>query len=183
ELETAVERFSVLHTAEHLLEREIRSYRERSQAPLLARAQELFRTLTLGSFESLQTDEEKGRDVLKARRPSGELVPVGMSGMSEGTAYQLYLALRIATVERSIRGVEPMPFLADDLFTTFDDDRTRAGLEVLAELGRSTQVVVFTHHRPVVESARELGLGEALDVIELESEVERETRQSGASAG
>lgn len=178
ELADGAERYATLTVAEHLLEREVRRYRESTQGPLLRRAEELFRRLTVGAFTGLRTDELKGDDVLVGVRPGGEAVPVGEEGMSEGTADQLYLALRIATVEASIRGVEPMPFLADDLFTTFDDDRARAGLEVLAELGESTQVIVFTHHLPLLEAARSLGLGEALDVIELDAEVEREARQA-----
>ena len=70
-----------------------------------------------------------------------------------------------------------MPFVADDLFVHFDDARTAAGLEVLAELGRSTQVILFTHHERVVELARALDLGSELDVLELAAEHEREAKR------
>ena len=49
-------------------------------------------------------------------------------------------------VEQSIAAGVRMPFLADDLFVNFDDDRAAAGLRVLAELAASTQVLFFTHH-------------------------------------
>ncbi len=39
-----------------------------------------------------------------------------------------------------------LPFLADDLFIDFDDDRACGGSEVLAEPARTTQVLFFTHH-------------------------------------
>ena len=39
-----------------------------------------------------------------------------------------------------------LPFLADDLFVNFDDERSGAGFRVLAELAKSTQVLFFTHH-------------------------------------
>jgi uncharacterized protein YhaN len=35
------------------------------------------------------------------------------------------------------------------LLVHFDDDRSVATLKLLAELGRSTQVLLFTHHRSV----------------------------------
>ena len=49
-----------------------------------------------------------------------------------------------------------MPFVVDDILVGFDDHRTKVCLEVLAELAASTQVLVFTHHRRVVELAENL---------------------------
>jgi uncharacterized protein YhaN len=49
-----------------------------------------------------------------------------------------------------------MPFVVDDILIGFDDNRTRICLEVLAELAVSTQVLLFTHHRRVLELAGEL---------------------------
>ena len=47
-----------------------------------------------------------------------------------------------------------MPFIADDLFITSDEERTLPGIKALAELGKRTQVLLFTHHNYVVEAAR-----------------------------
>ena len=66
--------------------------------------------------------------------------------MSEGTTDQLFLALRLAAVEQSVASGIRLPFLADDLFVNFDDERSQAGFRVFAELARSTQVLFFTHH-------------------------------------
>jgi hypothetical protein len=71
---------------------------------------------------------------------------VKVDGMSDGTVDQLFLALRIAAVEDSIEHGVCVPFLADDLFINFDDERAAVGLEILAELARKTQVLFFTHH-------------------------------------
>jgi uncharacterized protein YhaN len=47
-----------------------------------------------------------------------------------------------------------MPFVVDDILIGFDDDRSRVCLDVLAELAASsTQVLLFTHHRRVLELA------------------------------
>lgn len=81
--------------------------------------------------------------------------------MSEGTTDQLFLSLRLAAVEQSVASGVRLPFLADDLFVNFDDDRSRAGFEVLAELARSTQVLFFTHHAHLAEIARDV-VGSAL---------------------
>lgn len=120
-------------------------YRERRQGPLLRRAGELFNILTLGQFAELKADYEPAVPRLLGLRADGRtLVPV--DGMSEGTTDQLFLALRLAAVEQAITAGVNVPFLADDLFVNFDDERSEAGLRVLAELARSTQVLFFTHH-------------------------------------
>jgi uncharacterized protein YhaN len=48
-----------------------------------------------------------------------------------------------------------MPVILDDILIHFDDERARAALEVLGELGRQAQVLFFTHHARLVELARE----------------------------
>ena len=74
--------------------------------------------------------------------------------MSEGTTDQLFLALRLAAVEQSVAAGVHLPFLADDLFFNFDDDRSEASFRVLAELARSTQALFFTHHPHLPSTAR-----------------------------
>lgn len=83
--------------------------------------------------------------------------------MSDGTADQLYLALRLAAIYEYIEHSPPMPMIADDLLVNFDNERATAGLKVLAELARHTQVVFFTHHRHLLEIAQST-LGEDLHV-------------------
>ena len=89
-------------------------------------------------------------------------LPEQMAGLrdvlvaSTGSADQLYLALRVAAVEDSLDHGTPLPFIADDLFINFDDDRAAAGFKVLGDLAKRTQVIFFTHHQhlmAVAESA------------------------------
>ena len=74
--------------------------------------------------------------------------------MSEGTADQLYLALRLASLGVHLDDHEPAPLVADDILINFDDARARAALEALAELSERTQVLFFTHHDHLAEIAR-----------------------------
>ena len=71
--------------------------------------------------------------------------------MSDGTTDQLYLALRLASLETYLKNNEPMPFIVDDILIRFDDKRATAALQVLAELSTKTQVIFFTHHQHLVE--------------------------------
>ena len=130
-------------------------YRSEKQAPLLKRASAIFSELTLGRYQSLGVDAEDGRPRLSGvQADSATVVPV--DGMSEGTIDQLFLALRIAAVEESVAGGVRLPFLADDLFINYDDDRSAAGFRVLAKLGEQTQVLFFTHHEHLAELARDV---------------------------
>ena len=61
---------------------------------------------------------------------------------------------------------EPIPFIGDDIFTTFDEPSTRAGLLALADIGAHLQPILFTHHRFVVDLARQ-ALGDQVDIIDL----------------
>jgi uncharacterized protein YhaN len=79
---------------------------------------------------------------------------VEVDAMSEGTTDRLFLALRLAALEQSVAAGIGLPFLADDLFVNFDDDRAEAGFRVLAEVAKSTQVLFFTHHPHLVEIAK-----------------------------
>jgi len=47
-----------------------------------------------------------------------------------------------------------LPLVLDDVLIQFDDERASAALEVLAELARRTQVLMFTHHARQLELAR-----------------------------
>ena len=154
-LEHAVERYARLRIASTVLARAVERYREKHQGPVLERTNTLFSRLTLGRFEGVRAEyDEQGTPVLAGVRPAGEIVPV--TGMSDGTADQLYLALRLASLEAYLETGEPMPFVVDDILIKFDDDRARAALELLVELSRRTQVLFFTHHRHLVKLAEPL---------------------------
>lgn len=87
--------------------------------------------------------------------------------MSDGTTDQLYLALRLASLEAYLENNEPMPFIVDDILIKFDNERASAALEVLGEISEKTQLVFFTHHRHLVELAKSK-LGSAVRIHSLD---------------
>jgi uncharacterized protein YhaN len=121
----------------------------------VSRASELFTALTRGSFAGLRTDfDEDGQPVLLGVRPE-EGGSVRVNCMSDGAGDQLFLALRIATLEHWFEHHEPVPFIVDDVLLSFDDDRALAALSALAELSRKTQIVFFTHHDHMLNMAQD----------------------------
>jgi uncharacterized protein YhaN len=152
-LERDVEHYARLKIAGRVLALAMERFREKSQGPILRKASGLFNRITCGSFEGLRADHDAdGKPVLVGVRNGGKET-VLVEGMSDGTADQLYLALRLAGLEHYLEANEPMPFVVDDILIKFDNDRAAAALQALAELSQKTQVIFFTHHRHLVELA------------------------------
>lgn len=148
------EQYARLKLAGVLLRKAIERYRDKNEGPVVSRASQLFALLTLGSFSGMKTEfDEKGKPILVGLRPDKTLVPV--EGMSDGTRDQLYLALRLASLEMHVREQQPIPFIVDDILVNFDDERAAAALRALAELARHTQVIFFTHHEHLLDLAEE----------------------------
>lgn len=160
----AVQRYTRLNNASRLLRWSIEKFRQTRQGPMLAQASSIFRTLTQDGFDRLLVDAEGNTPRLTGVRGSGAQVDV--SGMSEGTRDQLYLALRLAALQLQTAEGQALPFIADDLFINFDDGRTLAGLKVLGELSRHLQIIVLTHHEHLVPLAQQ-ALGKDLNVVRL----------------
>ncbi len=165
-LEPDVQQYLRLRLASAVLCEGIERYRRKNEGPVLGRASDLFRRLTLGSFEALRIDfDDRGEQVLAGVRPDGRAVLP--TAMSEGTCDQLYLALRLASLETWLQRSEPMPFIVDDILVSFDNQRAVATLEVLAELSARTQVIFFAHHEHLVNLASQCMSGEVLFVHRL----------------
>lgn len=163
DLEDNVAEYARFRLAEAVLRKAVDRYREQNQGPILGRTNDLFKSLTLGSFEGIVSSDEvaeptKKRDVLEIPKLLGiranelsEKVPVNV--MSRGTADALYLAIRLATLEHHLESHEAMPFVVDDILVQFDDRRSTAALRALAELSARTQVLFFTHHHHLADLA------------------------------
>jgi uncharacterized protein YhaN len=158
-LERDVAHYARLRIAGRVLALAMERFREKNQGPIMRSAAELFRRLTCGSFEGLRADyDPEGAAVLVGVRRAGrESVPV--AAMSDGTADQLFLALRLAGLKHYLARSEPMPFVVDDILIKFDNERAAAALQALAELSEQTQVIFFTHQRHLLGLAAALPAG------------------------
>ncbi len=141
--------------ARRLLQRAIEEFREQNQSSILARASDFFQRLTVSHYNELAVEYDGTTPYLEAVHIDGSKRRVHQ--MSDGTRDQLFLSLRLAFVEQHLATSGPLPLIMDDILVHFDDDRTKATLQVLHELSGRTQILYFTHHQSVVDAAHGLG--------------------------
>ena len=111
---------------------------QRRFAPRISqRAQELFAQLTAGRYQRLSL----GEDFSLGTATEGEDTLHSALWRSDGTADQLYLALRLAVAEEL---TPQAPLVLDDAFVRFDDDRLKEILKLLKQSGEEKQVILFT---------------------------------------
>ncbi len=144
----------ILRLCDDVLTRGIDRYQDKNQAPILAAASKYFSEMTLHAFRGLRAEwNDAGQAVIAGIRADGSELHVEQ--MSDGTCDQLYLALRLASLDGWLENHEPIPFIVDDILVHFDDERSKATLQVLAKLSERTQTIFFTHHQHLVDLAKE----------------------------
>lgn len=147
------ERYSAAKLSASILRSTIEKFRAEHQGPLMERANELFPMLTGGEYKGVAVDWAGDEQVIVAIDSHDE--KLGVDELSDGTREQLFLALRIAAIERWVDSSTAVPVLFDDVFLESDDARSARIFKVLRELAKKTQVIVFTHHAHLLEIARE----------------------------
>ena len=151
-----VEEYAITRIMHNLLTQELRTYFESHRNPVLERAGRYLGRLTNGRYIGLRSEGEgTERSLIVIGSDDNDYTP---SALSEGTASQLYLALSLAGVlevqsERTQAGQERIPIMLDDVLIAFDDERTTCALDLLEEIGREQQIVLFTHHDSVKANA------------------------------
>lgn len=103
-----------------------------------------FSRLTKGKYT--QVSLTRSLDVTV--REGKSLTDQPLSMLSQGTADQLYLSLRLAVADLVLPDPNGCPLILDDALLTFDDNRLALALHCLTELAQTRQVILFTcQHR------------------------------------
>ena len=111
---------------------------QRRFAPRIAkRAEELLSALTQGRYDRLMLSEDLS---LRAAARNEDTLRDSL-WRSDGTADQLYLALRLAVADAL---APESPLILDDALIRFDDTRLKAALTILKEESQHRQILLFT---------------------------------------
>jgi uncharacterized protein YhaN len=163
ELEEKAIRFARLKLGIAAAHQALQIYRDTHRTAMLERASEAFQTITKGSYSGLTTQPSGDKEILLGVMAAGGSKLA--TDMSTGTRAQLYLALRIAGYREFAKTRPSLPFIADDILETFDDFRSEEACRLLAEMAKTGQVILATHHRHLIDIAR--GMCPAITVHEL----------------
>jgi DNA repair exonuclease SbcCD ATPase subunit len=77
--------------------------------------------------------------------------------LSKGTVDQVYLSLRLAMVQTMTKDTEQVPMVLDDPFAHYDDSRVLSAMQLMAQVSKRSQVLLFTCREDVVRVAESVG--------------------------
>ncbi len=129
--------YTALMLAMETLAKAKKELQRRFSPGITKRAQELISRLTLGRYQRLSWDEDLS---LHAGAEEEDTLREAL-WRSDGTADQLYLSLRLAVAEVL---TPDAPLVLDDALVRFDEERMKAAMEVLKEMAKEKQVILFT---------------------------------------
>ncbi len=84
------------------------------------------------------------RDFSAMTRVSDDAVTRSAEYLSAGTLDIMYLAVRLAVCELALPDGEPCPLILDDALVNLDDERLEQAMNLLAEIARERQVILFS---------------------------------------
>ena len=110
-------------------------------SPVLGkRAAQIFSAFTGGKYQKVLLH----RDFSLSAEPEGDITPRSIQLLSQGTADQLYLAVRLAICDMVLPAEKHCPIVLDDALANFDDLRLRATLDWLVAEAKNRQILLFT---------------------------------------
>lgn len=141
ELHKQAKEYLTLLMAQGLLKRTQELYEREKQPKVLRIASRYMAMITGGRYVRILAPFGEQRFLLE--RHDG--VQLDTARLSRGTAEQLYLAMRFALLD-AYHAEYPLPVVLDDIFVNFDAERAARCLDVVREVSRRRQVLIFTCH-------------------------------------
>ena len=131
--------YYALELAQEALYQATHTLQQRFAPRISKRAQELFSQLTGGRYERLTLSEDFSLNV----SAQDEDTLHGAQWRSDGTADQLYLALRLAVADAL---TPDAPLVLDDALLRFDDTRLENTMNLLKAEAAEKQIILFSCH-------------------------------------
>ena len=142
-LEEKIEEMTVesdaLKLAIHTLEESVEEFQETHHGRLGERISEWFGRFTGGKYSGVTLDDDWAPMITTSggKRIEPEI-------LSTGARDQLYFAMRLSLAELMSKDVN-LPIVLDDPFVHYDDKRLETSKNILTEISREHQVILFTH--------------------------------------
>jgi uncharacterized protein YhaN len=123
------------------------------QPEVLARAGYYLSILTGSKYSELELNQDTSAITVKVE--SGEFMTPHAARLSQATCEQIYLSLRLSVIESFDTNTEVMPIILDEALITWDAERLTSGLDLLAQIARKRQILIFTCHDFIVDILRD----------------------------
>lgn len=142
QLEANREDYQALQIALEALEEADTEMRNRFSPELNRRAGAYLEALTSGKYPKVRLN----RALEAGAEEQGGVVVRNVISLSQGTADQLWLAVRLAVCDLALPQEERCPLVLDDALVNFDDQRVVPALQLLQKLAEDRQILLFSCH-------------------------------------
>ena len=129
------------------LKQAISEYEKTRQPEVINQATTVFTAVTNSKYSNVIMLAEENELVINDALG----VTKKVSELSRGTFEELYLAMRLGLISEYEKRAESMPFVMDDTFVNFDDDRRERAIEAIHEFSHDRQVIILTCHNKIKE--------------------------------
>lgn len=136
----------------HLLQLAEQRYRSEHQPDVLERAGRYLAAISAGRYTRLVYPEGDEGPLHVESAQLGRSIPVD-APLSRGIQEQVYLCLRLGTLDHLDAGRARLPLVLDEALIHWDASRRQALYPVLSELAPQRQVILFTCHPELAQEA------------------------------
>lgn len=123
--------------AKECMEKAYEDIRSSMSPEFVNRLSNIINKISNGNYENISFSDTDG---LMVEIEDGRYVPV--ERLSQGTIDQMYLALRLSSID--IISKENLPVVLDETFVYFDDERLKNILEFINEFYKEKQIIIFS---------------------------------------
>ncbi len=131
----------------------IAKYESTRQPDVLNMAQSVFSDITDSKYPKLKMLAENQELIVLDQNGKSKKV----TELSRGSMEELYFSMRLGLIDVYEKRAEPMPFVMDDTFVNFDDQRRDKAINALQEFAKNRQVIVLTCHTHVNDMFKNIG--------------------------
>ena len=132
--------YSALQMAMESLDNANLTLQNRFSPALGAKTAEIFSAITDGRYHKVLLNRDFSLSAETVNNPIGRSIQL----LSQGTADQLYLAVRLAICDMVLPEEKSVPLILDDALLSFDEQRLHAALDYLLAESKHRQIILFS---------------------------------------
>lgn len=158
------ESIQALNISLKVLEESSKEVRKSFTPFINTKMQKIIQAITNGTHKGIVTDE--ALDISFVENVNSNIVTENLDYLSDGTIDQVYIAMRIAMSDFLSADTENIPFIIDEAFSQYDDNRIYNTLLFLNGNSENRQLMFFSCKKRELDIAREIFQGN-LNIIYL----------------